>query len=137
MTEADFRRVFVRALRPHVALIEYMSAMSQGGIPDVYLLSAGRHFWIELKAVDHWPRSPDANVLAHPFTGPQLTFMRRVEAGGGRALGVVGFDGWSCVAIRPHRLGDGRLSRAEIERHRRLPVDSRFAGRFLETLARS
>jgi hypothetical protein len=137
--EAQFRRAFEAALRRRVSLLAYMASMMRSGVPDEYLLYEGRSYWLELKAIVDWPKGLDANVLAHRFTGPQLAYMRRVDAGGGRGLGVVGFgDPWACVVVRVHNLGaDGTLTRRQIERHRVLPLDTWFADRFLNLITRS
>lgn len=139
--EADFRRAFEAAIRRHIPLLAYMSSMNRAGVPDEYAIVDGRSYWIELKAVAKWPKRETSNVLAHRFSGPQLTFMRRVDAAGGRGLGVVGWqrDGaWRCVALRVHDIaGDGSLSRADLARARELTLDDWFHVRFLRLLRRA
>jgi hypothetical protein len=141
--EAEFRRAWARALAPHTQLLEYMSTMAKAGVPDVHTLvddDGGRAIWCELKAFDHWPKSPEANVLEHRFTGPQRAFMRRVDRAGGRGLGVVGWKEagrWQCVVLRAHCLGaEGTVSRAEIERHRPLVIDALFASHWATLVRR-
>lgn len=139
-TEARFRRAFESALRRHTPLLAYMASMTRAGVPDEYMIVDGRSYWLELKAVDGpLPKSPDANVLGHRFSGPQLSFMNRVDRAGGRGLGVVGFpDPWRCVVVRVGAIGvDGTLSRRVVERHRHLPVDRWFNERFLTLISRS
>ena len=137
--EAKFRRAFETAIRRHVPLLAYMASMTRAGVPDEYTIVDGRSHWLELKAFDKWPKSPEANVLDHRFSGPQLAFMRRVDAAGGRGLGVVGFgDPWRCVVVRVHNIGaDGTLSRHQIERHRHLVLDTWFPEKFLTLITRS
>jgi hypothetical protein len=140
-TEAKFRRAWEAALRRHIPLLAYMASMNREGVPDEHAILEGRCYWLELKAFDGWPKSLDANVLGHRFTGPQLTFLRKVDRAQGRGLGVVGFqvDGvWNCVCLRVHDIGDdGAVSRREIERHRWLPLDDSFPHQFLTLLTRS
>jgi len=126
MSEADFRRHLHRSLRQHVGLFSYMASMLKSGIPDVYILDDGRDYWLELKAPKTpWPKK--GNVLAHKFTGQQLSFLRRVDRAGGRGLGAVGWkeDGsWRMVLLRVHEIGDkGTLTREGVSRHRILSLD--------------
>jgi len=138
--EAAFRRLFVSSLRPH-CLCEYMSSMNKVGVPDIHIVHRGRAVWPELKFVTSWPKSREANVLHHRFSGPQLTFLKRVDAQGGLGLGVVGFrDGkkWKCVALRQWNIRhDGTVTKSEIERHRVMSFDNGFALTFLTILERA
>ena len=140
-TEAKFRRAWETALRRHIPLLAYMASMNREGVPDEHAVVDGRCYWLELKALSVWPKSTDANVLKHRFTGPQLAFLRRTDRAGGRGLGVIGFKVagiWQCVVLRTHDIGeDGTVSRREIERHRRLALDDYFPQRFLTILTRS
>lgn len=137
MSEARFRRAFELAIRQHVPLFDYMSSMNRPGIPDVHMIFDARPYWVELKYVRRWPKSPDANVLEHRFTGAQLAYLRKVDRAGGRGLGVIGFED-RCVVVRVHHIGeDGTISRREIDRHRALRMDAWFHERFLPTITRS
>lgn len=120
--------------------------MNRAGVPDEHMIDdRGRAVWIELKAVARWPVRSPTNALEHRFSGPQLTFMRRVDAAGGRALGVVGWEhgaGWRCAALRVHDIGaQGTLSRDDIDRVApHLDVSSSdaaaFAARFMRLVTR-
>jgi hypothetical protein len=137
VSEARFRRAFELALRQHVPLIQYMASMTQSGISDMYMMFDARAYWLELKFVKRWPKSVDANVLEHRFTGSQLAYLRKVDRARGRGLGVVGFEN-ECVVLRAHDIGDdGTVTRREIDRHRHLRMDAWFHVRFLSTITRS
>jgi len=105
-----------------------MSTMASAGIPDLHAIVDGRAVWIELKAVVDWPRGPDANVLSHRFTGPQLAFLAHVDRARGRGLGVIGWQEehkWLCTILRVHDIGaEGTVSRREIDRHPVFRVDN-------------
>ena len=139
--EAKFRRAFETAFRRHSPFLSYMSSMSVAGIPDEYLLVNGHSYWIELKAVSKWPKKPSSNILEHRFTGPQLTYLRRVDRAGGRGVGVIGWlddKKWVCVCLRTHDIGDdGTVTKSELDRHPHLLVDAWFHKRFLRLLGRS
>jgi len=138
--EAKFRRKLEGALMPHVSLMSYMSSMSKSGIPDEHLIHDGRAYWLELKAVEKWPKKNASNVLKHRFTAPQLAFMRRTDEAKGRGFGVIGWnDGlWRCIAVRVHRIADdGSISKEEIDKHAVLTLDPWFHARFLNLIHRS
>jgi hypothetical protein len=139
--EADFRRAFEAALRRHTPLLAYMASMNRAGVPDEYLILNGRSFWLELKAVDKWPKKPGSNILGHRFSGPQLTFMRKVDRAHGRGLGVIGWKEdrvWKCASLRVHDIGtDGTVTRDELNRHPHVVVGPWFHKRFLQLLERS
>lgn len=117
--EAKFRRHLEHTLRPHVDLFAYMSSMNRAGVPDVYILDHGRSLWAELKAIDSLPRSQDANVLTrHKFTGPQVSFLRKVARAQGLAMGLVGLSEprgqWRIVKIAIADMGDdGSLAKSK------------------------
>lgn len=138
--EAAFRRQFVNSLRAH-CLCEYMSSMNKVGVPDIHIVHRGMAVWPELKFVTSWPKSQEANVLGHRFSGPQLTFLKRVDAQGGLGLGVVGFrDGrqWKCVALRQWNIRpDGTVTKGQIGRHREMALDNGFALAFLTVVERA
>lgn len=118
MSEADFRRAFELALRPHAGFLTAMLTMARAGVPDLHLIDGGLCFWLELKVVDTWPVSESANVLEHRFTGPQVTFLRKVDAAGGLGLGVVGWrEGhkWVCVFLGVDDIGaEGTIARRQL-----------------------
>lgn len=141
MTEAKFRGRFVPALKPH-CLIEYMASMHKQGVPDIYILHEGHSYWLELKFVDDMPKRDTSNVLKkHNFTGPQLSFLRRVDDNGGKGRGVIGFRDqgtWKCLVAGRERIGDdGTLTLAEFNSHEHLVMDKDFGPRFLDHLRRS
>ena len=118
-------------------LLDHMASMTGTGIPDMHMIVDGRAYWLELKFIKRWPKSPDANVLEHRFTGAQLAYLRRVDRARGRGLGVVGFED-RCVVLRVHDIGDGgTLTRREIDRHRHLRMDAWFHTRFLTLMTGS
>lgn len=129
MKEADFRRAFELALRPHAGFLTAMLTMARAGVPDLHMIDdGGRCFWLELKVVTGaWPRSPDANVLEHRFTGPQITFLKKVDAAGGRGLGVVGWQEgrrWVCVLLAVGDVGaEGTVSRRQLDARPHLGLD--------------
>lgn len=115
--------------------------MNVAGVPDEYMLDNGHSYWIELKAVSKWPKKPDSNVLEHRFSGPQLTYLRRVDRAGGRGFGVIGWlddRKWVCACLRTHDIGaDGTISKQELDRHPHLVVDDWFHTRLMLLLERS
>lgn len=118
--------------------------MNRAGVPDEHMIDdRGRAVWIELKAVARWPVRSSSNALDHRFSGAQLTFMRKVDRAGGRALGVVGWEqdgGWRCVVVRVHDIGaDGTLSRDSVDRVAvHLDVGGpAFAARFMRLVTRA
>jgi hypothetical protein len=139
--EAKFRRAFETALRRHTPFLSYMSSMNVAGVPDEYMLVDGHCYWIELKAVAKWPVKPTSNILEHRFSGPQLTYLQRVDRAGGRGLGVIGWrDGrkWVCACLRTHDIGsDGTVTKNELDRHPHFIVDDCFHSRFLRLVERS
>lgn len=139
--EAKFRRAFETALRRHSPFLSYMSSMNVAGIPDEYMLVEGRGYWIELKAVSKWPKKPTSNILEHRFSGPQLSYLRRVDRAGGRGFGVIGWQDqrkWVCACLRAHDIGDdGTVSKLELDRHPHFVVDDWFYTRVMLHLERS
>lgn len=140
--EAEFRRRFVSALRPH-CLCEYMSSMNKTGVPDVHVvIDGGRAAWLELKAVDGLPSRDGSNVLGHRFTGPQLAFAARVVRRGAVGAGVIGFKrqrNWYCALVPLGDIGaDGTVTKTVLTT---LPAHALaaefFAPRFLESLKRA
>lgn len=136
--EEDFRRRFVRALRPR-CFCEYMASMTATGVPDAHLVVEGRAYWLELKYTDHWPVRGSSNVLGHRFSAPQLAFLRRVDRAGGRGLGVIGYKKTHLCVLTPSSIADdGSVSRDRLQEQLSLDLGHKhFADMFLTLLARS
>jgi hypothetical protein len=110
MRESNMSRVVMRLLKPlHPVRIE--TGMVCSGVPDVNY-SEG---WIELKALEHWPKREDTPLRIPHFTPQQrIWVIRRLRAGGRvHVLLTVGQD-WLLFSghFAAERLGDA--PRAEL-----------------------
>lgn len=112
--EKWFRTHVVNSCLAAGGYAEVMASMVKNGIADVYVAKTCAAMWLELKFVDRVPVNGESLALAHPFSGPQVRFLRDVTRHGGLAFGLVGVqldDGiWVSVHGHDEILAKGQLT---------------------------
>ena len=87
-TEGDFNAALSKQFRKAGIFAIKVADKFTIGISDFLILHNSVTLALECKFISEWP-SDRAQLLKHPFTGEQLTFMESVRLAGHRAIGLV------------------------------------------------
>jgi hypothetical protein len=134
--EKWFRKHVVDSCIKAGGYAEVMGSMIKNGIADVHVARRGASMWLELKFVELPPLRPDSEALGHPFSGPQVRFLRDITLHGGLAFGLVGIqmsDGiWVSMHSHTEISKKGQLTLAQVTNAtRRIRFDKNTIGEWV------
>ena len=90
--EASFKLEFKKDVQNYLSNVLIWSASDRftSGLPDFFILAAGRLVAIEAKFTKTLPKKKTSLVLSHEVSPAQKSFLDRVKSSGGVGLVVVG-----------------------------------------------
>ena len=101
--ENDFNAFLSKALRelqPQTYTLK-MAEKYHIGIADFQMTRAGRNVTFESKLLRDPLGHRATKLLKHPFTGPQLTYLRGQWRAGAKCFGVIGVDFTKVIHVIP------------------------------------
>lgn len=99
-TEGEFNAQLSKRFKAEgIMTLKICDRMSLG-ISDFLLFRRGLATALEVKFLTHWPADA-AQLLKHPFTGPQQTFLESFKLAGHNAYGLVVVRAHHCMAVIP------------------------------------
>jgi hypothetical protein len=74
------------------------------GIADFQLVRAGQTVVFEAKFIAQPLPARATKVLKHPFTGPQITYLRGMNNAGAKTYGVIGMNDTKMIKVLPSHM---------------------------------
>lgn len=118
-TENDFNAELSKKLKkysPEVHTIKISDKFTVG-ISDFLIMCMGKTLALETKFEKSFPQRQTSQVLSHPFSGAQLTFLESVALAGNMGYGMVAIEETQKMYVFPYAAipVSGNFTRAEFE----------------------
>lgn len=104
-TENDFNRYLSKELSKFHPHIHHFKASDKftAGVSDFILWGRGTSLALEVKFIKDFPKG-NGQLLKHPFTGAQKTFMESIELAHHTACGLIAVGANKSMYLVPHEV---------------------------------